>query len=179
MLTRNSTLQTDMRNFRSIHRKNQRLQRRFAKVTCTCQKHTRAFGYRSGWFALACAWTSAHDPQCRLSAVQNTVTDLRLRATLCSLFLRSKVSFSLTLACGDGSPFKQTLECHRVVAESSPAFSFIAELVELSRTTTEELFRGEVNKLLEMFQLGQASPLDRLPDGKTLLHVRMRSSSSI
>lgn len=166
-------------NIISIHRKNQRLQRRFAKVTCTCQKHTRAFGYRSGWLALACAWTPAHDPQCRLSALQSTVTDVQLRATMCSLFLRSKVSFSLTLACGDGSLFKQTLECHRVVAESSPAFSFIPDLMESSRTTTEEVFRGEVNRLLEMFQLGQASPLDRLPDGRTLLHVCIRCSSSM
>jgi hypothetical protein len=174
MLATDSTLETDMMNFKSVNRKTQRLKRRLAKVTCTCQKHTRAFGYRSGWFALACAWTSAHDPQCRLSAVQNTVTDLQLRATMCSLFLRSKVSFSLTLACSAGSPFKQTLECHRVVPKSSPAFSFIPDLAESSRTTTEEVFRGEVNKLLEMFQLGQASPLDRLPNGRTLLHVRIR-----
>jgi hypothetical protein len=158
-----------MMNLRSLNRKDRKLKRQLAKVPCTCQKKTSAFGYRSGWLTLACAWTSSHDPQCRLSALQNTVTDLQLRATMCSLFLRSKVSFSLTLACGNGSPFKQTLECHRVVAES----------VESSRTTTEEVFRGEVNKLLEMFQLGQASPLDRLPNGKTLIHVRMRSSSSM
>jgi hypothetical protein len=166
-----------MMNFRSIHRKNQRSNRRLAKIICTCQKHTSAFGYQSGQLTLACAWTSAHDPQCRLSALQNTVTDLQLRTTLCSLFLGLKVSFSLTLACGSGSLFKQTLECHRVVAESSPAFSFIPDLVKSSRTTTEKVFRGEVNKLLEMFQLGQASPLDRLPDGRTLLHVRIRCSS--
>ena len=168
-----------MMNLRSLNRKDRKLKRQLAKVPCTCQKKTSAFGYRSGWLTLACAWTSSHDPQCRLSALQNTVTDLQLRATMCSLFLRSKVSFSLTLACGNGSPFKQTLECHRVVAESSPAFSFIPDLVKSSRTTTEEVFRGEVNKLLEMFQLGQASPLDRLPNGKTLIHVRMRSSSSM
>jgi hypothetical protein len=168
-----------MMNLKSLNRKNRNLKRRLGKVTCTCQKKTSAFGYRSGWLTLACAWTPAHDPQCRLSTLQNTVTDLQLRATFCSLFLRSKMSFSLTLACGDGSLFKQTLECRRVVAASSPAFSFIPVLVKSSRTTTEEVFRGEVNKLLEIFQQGQALPRDRLPDGKTLLHVRMRCSSSM
>jgi hypothetical protein len=167
-----------MMNFRSIHRKNQRLKRGLAKATCTCQKHGRPYGYRSGWLTLACTWTSAHDPQCRLSILQNTVKDIQLRAALCSLFLRSKVSFSLTLACGDGSSFKQTLECHRVVKDS-PAFSFIPDLVKSSFTTTEDIFHGEVDKLLEMFQQRQASPHDRLPDGSTLLHVSITCSPKL
>ncbi|CAN9433493.1 unnamed protein product [Alternaria alternata] len=170
MLTTDSTLEKDISNLKSFNRKYRKLKRRLAKVSYTCQKKKSALGYQSEWLTLGCAWTSAHDPQCRLSALQNTVTDLQLRTTLCSLFLGWKVSFSLKLACGAGSPFKQTLECHRVVATTSPAFSFIPDLVKSSRTNTEEVFRGEVNKLLEMFQLGQASPLDRLPDGTTLLH---------
>jgi hypothetical protein len=165
-------------NMRSLNRKNQRLKRRLAEVTCTCRTHTSAFGYWSSWLTLACTRTSVHDPRCPLSPLQNTATNLQLRATLCSLILRSKVSISLTVACGVGFSIKQSLECQRVVVASSPAFSFIPYLVDSSYNTTEELFRGEVNKLLEMFQLGQASPLDRLPDGKTLLHVRMRCSSS-
>lgn len=164
---------------RSLNRKNRKVKRRLAKVTCTCRTHTSAFGYWSSWLTLACTRTSVHDPRCPLSSLQNTVTNLQLRATLCSLILRSRVSLSLTLACGSGFSIQQSLECHRVVADNSPAFSFIDDLVESSFTTTEEILHGEVDKLLEMFQQGQASPRDCLSDGRTLLHVSVEYSPKL
>jgi hypothetical protein len=168
-----------MMNLKSLNRENQRLKRRLAKVTCTCQTHTSAFGYWSSRLTLACTRISIHDPQCPLSALQNTVTNLQLRATLCSLILRSRVSLSLTLAYGAGFSIKQSLECHRVVSRGSPVFSLIHDLVKSSSNTTEEVFSGEVDKLLEIFQEGQASPHDRLPDGSTLLHVSITCSPKL
>lgn len=179
MLTTDSTLEIDTMNFKSIYRKNQRLKRQLAKVTCTCQKNTSVFGYTSGWLALTCTRTSIHDPRCPLSPLQNTVTDLQLRATLCSLFLRSKVSLSMTLVYGAGFSIKQSLECHRVVSRDSPVFSLIRDLVKSSSNTTEEVFSGKVDKLLKIFQQGQASPHDRLPDGSTLLHVSITCSPKL
>jgi hypothetical protein len=82
------------------------------------------------------------------------------------------VLLSVKLTYGAGLSVRNNLECHRVVAESSPAFAFIPFLVWSSKKLPQETFRGEVNKLFTMFQLGQASPHDRLPDGSTLLHVR-------
>lgn len=178
-LTTDSTLQTDMMNLRSLHQKNHRLERRLAKVTCTCQTQGSAFSYRSGWLALAFTRTSYHDPECCLSPLHNGVTDLHLRATLCSLILGSKVSVSLRLAYGAGFSIKHSLECYHVVPRSSPAFSFIRSLVRSSPTISEELFRGEVDKLLMMFQSGQASARDRLSNGRTLLHVRTKCFSKL
>jgi hypothetical protein len=155
------------------------LKRRFAKATCTCRTHTSAFGYWSSWLTLACTRTSIHDPQCPLSHLQNTVTNLQLRATLYSLVLRSRVSLSLALAYGAGFSINQSLECHRVVSIDSPAFSLIRDLVKSSSNTTEEVFCGEVDKLLEIFQQGQASPHDRLSNGKTLLHVSITCSPKL
>ncbi|CAI9627641.1 unnamed protein product [Alternaria burnsii] len=169
-LATDSTLGTDMMNLKSLNRKNQRLKRRLAKVTCTCRTHTSAFGYWSSWLKLACTRTSIHDPQCPLSLLQNTVTNLQLQATLYSLILRSRVSLSLALAYGAGFSIDQNLEYHRVVSIDSPAFSLIPDLVKSSSNTTEEVFCGEVDKLLEIFQQGQASPHDRLCNGMTLLH---------
>jgi hypothetical protein len=165
-----------MMNFRSIHRKDQRLKRRLAKVTCTCRTRTSAFAYQLGWSALACTRTSVHDPQCQLSSLQNTVTNLQLRATLCSLILRSRVSISFTIACGAGFSIKQGLECHRVVSINSPPFSLIPDLVWSVYNTTEQVFHDEVDKLLEIFQQGRASPHDRMPCGSTLLHASITSS---
>ncbi|CAN9388921.1 unnamed protein product [Alternaria alternata] len=42
-LATDSTLGTDMMNLKSLNRENQRLKRRLAKVTCTCQTHTKIF----------------------------------------------------------------------------------------------------------------------------------------
>jgi hypothetical protein len=173
-LTTDSTLEADVMHLRSLCRKNRRLERRLAKVSCTCQTHANAFGYQSGWFALAITRTSTHDPECHLFSLGNTVTDLQLRATLCSLVLGSKVSLSLKLAYGAGFSVTHTLESHRVVTRASPAFRFVDDLITSSFCTPEELFRNEVKRLLEMFQLGQASPRDRLSNGDTLLHVRTR-----
>jgi hypothetical protein len=66
-----------------------------------------------------------------------------------------------------------------VVADSSPAFSLIPGLVRSVYNTTEEVFRDEVDRLLEIFQQGQASPHDRTADGYTLLHVSIKYSPKL
>jgi hypothetical protein len=168
-----------MMNLKSLVRKDRNLKQRLAKARCTCQTHTSALGYRLGWLALAYTRTSIHDSRCPVSSLQKSVTNLQFRATLCSLILRSRVSLSLTLACGTGFSVKQSLTCHRVVADSSPAFSLIPGLVRSVYNTTEEVFRDEVDRPLEIFQQGQASPHDRTADGYTLLHVSIKYSPKL
>jgi len=169
-LMKESTLQTDVRNLRSLHRKDRRMRHRYAKLPCTCRPQTSALGYRTGLFALTCTRTSMHDAGCPQAPLHNAVTDLQLQATLCSLLLGKKVLLSFQLSYGAGLSTKQNLECHRVV-EWSPAFEFAMTVVESSMNMPMDTFRGEVEKLSMMFQLRQASPHDRLTNGTTLLHV--------
>jgi len=173
-LMEESTLQTDVINLRSLRRKGRMMRHRYAKLSCTCRPQTSALGYRTGLFALTCTRTSMHDAGCPQAPLQNAVTDLQLRARLCSLLLGKKVLLSFQVSYGAGLSVKQNLECHRVV-RWSPAFGFAETLVKSSVNMPMDTFRGEVEKLSRMFQLRQASPHDRLANGKTLLHARMQS----
>jgi hypothetical protein len=128
-LAKVSTLEIDMMSMRLLQRKDRRLKRRSAQVTCICRPQTTGLGYRSGWFALTCNRTSIHDPQCPQSSYQDAVTNLQLRATLCSLILRTKISLSFALSYGAGLSVTQNLQCQRVVPWSSPAFAFMESLV--------------------------------------------------
>jgi hypothetical protein len=170
-LATDSTLETDVTNLGSLQRKTRRLRRRSALVTCTCRPQTSTLGYLSGLLALTCTRTSIHDTQCPRSLFQDAVTDLQLRVTLCSLVLRTKMSLTFALSYGAGLSLKHNLQCHRVVDLSSPAFTFVETLVNSSNKMSDESFRKEADKLLAIFQLRQASPHERLPDGRTLLHV--------
>lgn len=168
-----STLETDVMNLRSLYRKDRRLKQRYAKLSCTCRPRTSALGYRSRVFALTCTRTSIHDSQCPQASFQSAVTDLQLQATLRSLTLGKRLLLSFQLSYGAGLSVKQNLECRRVVP-TSPAFAFVLDWS--SFTMSCETFAGEIDKLLTMFQLGHASPHDRLPYGQTLLHVYEKSS---
>ncbi|KAI4606328.1 hypothetical protein J4E83_010136 [Alternaria metachromatica] len=175
-LMTDSTLDTDIINMRSLHRKDRRLKQRYAKLSCTCRPQTSALGYQTRRLAITYARTSMHDAGCPQAPLQNAVTDLQLRARLCSLLLGKKVLLSFQLSYGAGLSVKQNLECHRVV-ESSPAFEFAGPLVSSSMKLPMNTFRSEVEKLLRMFQVKQASPRDRLANGETLLHACIQPPS--
>jgi hypothetical protein len=175
MSATDTTLDDDVMSMRYLQRKTRKLQRRYAKATCTCRPQTSALSYRSRLLALTCSHTSLHDPQCPQSTFQRAVTNLQLQTTLCSLILGTKMSLAFTLSYGAKFSVNHNLECYRVVHKSSPAFAFIDTLVQYSEEMPQEMFHGEVGRLFRMFELRQASPHDRLPDGRTLLHVRVRS----
>jgi hypothetical protein len=175
MSATDTTLDDDVMSMRYLQRKTRKLQRRYAKATCTCRPQTSALNYRSRLLALTCSRTSLHDPQCPQSAFQKAVTNLQLQTTLCSLILGTKMSLAFTLSYGAKFSVNHNLECYRVVHKSSPAFAFIDTLVQSSEGMPQEMFQGEVGRLFRMFELGHASPHDRLSNGETLLHVRVRS----
>jgi hypothetical protein len=175
MSATDATVDNDVMSMRNFRRRTRKLQRRYAKATCICRPQTSALSCHSRLLALTCSRTSLHDPQCPQSTFQRAVTNLQLQTTLCSLILGTKMSLAFTLSYGAKFSVNHNLECYRVVHKSSPAFAFIDTLVQSSEDMPQEVFQGEVSKLFRMFELGQASPHDRLPDGKTLLHVRVRS----
>ena len=156
---------------RSVQRNASRLKRRSAAVPCTCQPHSSTLGYLSELLTITCTRTSFHHPECPHFLFQKTLTDLQLRTTLCSLILRRKISLSFTLSYGTRFSTAQNLECHRFVTSSSPAFALVKSLVGSSIYMSQETFHGEVDKLSAVFQRRQASPYDRLLDGRTLLHA--------
>ncbi|KAI4663361.1 uncharacterized protein J4E78_003773 [Alternaria triticimaculans] len=109
-LMTDSTLDTDIINMRSLHRKDRRLKQRYGKLSCTCRPQTSALGYQTRRLAITYARTSMHDPGCPQAPLQNAMTDLQLQATLCSLLLRKKVLLSFQLSYGAGLSVKQNLE---------------------------------------------------------------------
>jgi hypothetical protein len=168
-----STIEADVTNMRSVQRGTRNLGRA-AKVVCTCQPQTYARDHQLGWFSITRAQTFVHEPRCQQRLFQDAVTELEIRATFCSLILGRKVSLAFMLSYGAKISVTQNLHCHRVVPESSPAFALVRTLVESSDTMREVVFCKEVDRLLLMFQLRQASPHDRLTDGNTLSHVCIR-----
>lgn len=166
-----STIEADVTNMRSVQQGTRTLSRRAAKVLCTCQPQTYARDHKLGWFSLTRGQTVIHEPRCQQGLFQDAVTEFEIRATFCSLTLGRKVSLAFALSYGARLSVTQNLHCHRVVPESSPAFALVQALVDSSVTMREKEFRGKIDRLSVVFQLRQASPHDRLPDGSTLLHV--------
>ena len=156
-------------NFRTLRRKVRTLERLSATVPCTCRPRTSTLDYSTRTFAFKYARTSFHDPLCRRSSFQDVSSNVQLRASLFPCILRRRVSLSFTQFYGSG--FTQSLQCHPIVQRYSGAFPSAYTLHKSSISMTKEEFRGEVDKLNKMFELRQASPHDRLPDGGTLLHV--------
>jgi len=173
--TKSTTLDGDVMSLRGVQRKTRKLQRRSDAVPCTCQAQTSAFGYLSGLVTLAYTGTFVHDRQCLCYSLQDVSTDLQFKATMYSHVLKRRISLSLTRYNNAG--FTQNLQCHRIVDPKSPAFAFVKSLVDFSLDMPQDLFRGEVCKLSQIFELRQASPRDRLANGMTLLHARMQSLS--
>ena len=170
--TKSTTLDGDVMSLRGVQQKKRKLQRRSDAIPCTCRPQTSALAYISRLLTLAYTQKFDHDRWCLRYSLPDMLTDLQFKATLFSLVLKRRVTLSFTRSNNAG--FTQSLECHRIV-KWSPAFEFIPALVRSSIKMSQETLAGEVDKLFTMFQLGQASPHDRLADGRTILHARIIS----
>ena len=170
-----TTLDDDLVSLKGVQREPRKLQRRSDAIPCTCRPQTSAFGYISKILTLAYTQRFDHDRRCLRYSLSDISTDLQFKATLCSQILKRRISLSFTRFNNAG--FTQSLQCHRIVDRDSPAFAYVDTLVRNSVDTPMKTFVCEVAKLSRMFQLRQASPHDRLANGKTLLHVRLQPSS--
>lgn len=80
-----------------------------------------------------------------------------------------QMSLKITFGFG-GCAILNNPRFHPTVADDSPAFALV-KLAVLNMMHGEVRIESVHQELLELFRSGQASPLDTLPHGETLLHV--------
>lgn len=140
---------------------------------CTCRGHTDTTVYLQWPVQLTKFSDAVHDAECEYSAIEEAVTRLQIRFTMCSISLQRKAHIGLALSKGAGSAsISPSLSCDRVVTKSSPAFRLLANFKKrLEPDPGVEAWQKPAKELLRLFQLRKASPYDRLSNGLTLLHV--------
>jgi hypothetical protein len=113
-----------------------------------------------------------HSSECWLGAYGNTRTILLLRLSMCSLLLRRKFDFAIEVRRGTGTLWiSPALQTYRIVDVCSPGFNLIVEFMRERKWMQSSAADYFWKQLLNLFQHGEASPFDRLPNGITLLHV--------
>jgi len=148
---------------------------------CNCRGQTKTTVYLQWPIQLQRTQKTAHDKLCPYATCEDAMTDLSVRFSTCVLALKRKVDIAIAITQIAGvSRVSHSLVHYRVVPESSPAFRLVQNVhdavPQISDRRLAELYlrkgiQKAVPELQCMFQLQEASPYDRLPDGRSLLHV--------
>lgn len=136
-----------------------RPQRRHSPARCTCSRTQ---------------FSSFHDSACQLESQSRMVLSLHTRRTFCSRLLSFSLLASLTVTKGAGGfSISPSVRFLAVVPPDSPAFRLLNDAGRKLRLQGDKtVIEHSHRRLLELFQDGEASPRDTLPDGNTILHVR-------
>jgi hypothetical protein len=120
----------------------------------------------------------AHRRGCPFWTAACLRTNITFGLILCYLVLGIKWRMILALSIGT-RPFSivPSLRCYRAVnAASSPAFVSVATII--GSQMNAQSIPSLVQDLHKIFETRRASPDDRLPNGQTLLHVRVPQHSA-
>ncbi|KAL5050683.1 hypothetical protein BDW71DRAFT_215902 [Aspergillus fruticulosus] len=114
-----------------------------------------------------------HNNGCLLHAPGRRTINLLIKRTMCNRLLRFSVLASLQITIGTGGfAIRPQLEFRPVVPEDSPAFILLQSVKPRFKEGSNRSVIRDVNRrLFELFREGEASPLDTLADGRTILHV--------
>jgi hypothetical protein len=149
---------------------------------CSCPVRTNDNLYLHGLIHLQTTQKIIHNEHCPHAVHEHTLLDISLRFSVCILALRRKfqVAFKISQLAGS-STIEHTVGHYRVVPYSSPAFRLFEaghrdEWKRIHNTDQRTLaidgyLQSAGTNLSLMFQKGEASPYDRVPDGRSLLHV--------
>ncbi|ERF70973.1 hypothetical protein EPUS_09044 [Endocarpon pusillum Z07020] len=177
-----SSIRKDARRLDQLHRRlastnSSAVNRHVNKILpCQCRPTTQSRTLYSWemWslrpFYIAQETSFEHEKDCLYSAYSEARKNLQLRLSFCTALFRSKVQLNIQLYYGAGMfGVSLPLRIHRIVPESSPAFSLISNL----HNDIKIPYVGEVyiSRLREFFEKRDASPHDRLNDGQTLLNA--------
>jgi len=156
---------------------------RHTLTPCNCRGQTKTTVYLQWPIQLQRTQKTLHDKLCPYATCENAMTDLSVRFSTCVLALKRKIDIAIAITQIAGvSRVSHSLVHYRVVPESSPAFRLVQNLLDAVTLTSDRLLtelyvrkgiQDAVSELQCMFQLQKASPYDRLPDGRTLLHVSL------
>ncbi|PSN60720.1 hypothetical protein BS50DRAFT_449097, partial [Corynespora cassiicola Philippines] len=133
---------------------------------CTCRGQTTVTKLLQWPFSVVRARTSSHERQCPFWLRDDVSSKIDVKFSICSVLLGRKMRVALALLHeGGGYSVQSSLICHRVV-KTSPAFEYIESLSKNNDWVGESAYKT----LYQMFQAREASPYDRTPNGRTLLH---------
>ncbi|KAJ6014744.1 hypothetical protein N7540_009335 [Penicillium herquei] len=90
----------------------------------------------------------------------------------CPMYQSSTRAASFGIRGAGGFSISPNLQVHPHVAPSSPSFDLLTKYLDSDCSTSLPKFK---KSLEELFQKGEASPRDTLPNGETLLHVATKS----
>ncbi|KAF2683837.1 hypothetical protein K458DRAFT_452548 [Lentithecium fluviatile CBS 122367] len=135
-------------------------------TTCSCPNQTYNTVYLQWPVHLQRHRKFVHEVHCPHAVDEDVMSDLTLRFSMCVMALKRKfqIAFNVSEVAG-ASTIRYSLIYYRVVPYSSPAF----RLFKAKHPVDEYLQSAAVN-LTRMIQNGEASPHDRVPDGRSLLH---------
>jgi hypothetical protein len=159
---------------RSLKRfKSRSLNIRKAFVECACQRRSETTVYLTWPISLSRTRTHVHESHCPYAAYQAAISDVNMRLWLCSASLKRKINIAIVVSQGLGKwSIVPSLCTYRIVPESSPAFALLQSFQQKLRTSTAlDMWIEPAQDLFRLFQMRQASPYERLADGRTLLHV--------
>jgi hypothetical protein len=144
-----------------------------ARVSCRCHGQSNTTIYLQWPIYLSRTQTKVHNSRCPYSKTEDTVSDLNIRFSMCSVALRRKAQIALAISRGAGiSSLSPALKTFRVVDRKSPAFRLVASFERrIGPDPSPSAWEKPAQALYMLFETRAASPHDRLPDGQTLLHV--------
>jgi hypothetical protein len=172
------SIEHDLSDIQQLSRRIKRVKitptrRHRGRVSCSCHGQSETVTLLQWPFLLSKTRTKVHSTDCPYSAVEDAVTDLNMRVSICIIALKRKAQVTIALSKGAGaSSLTPTLRTYGVVKENSPAFRLLGSFRR--RVTTDpgpEAWQKAAQDLYKLFQRRLASPHDRLPNGQTMLHV--------
>jgi hypothetical protein len=102
------------------------------------------------------------------------------RWTLCTRFLGYAIQISLDITKGAGGlAISPHLEFRATVPTDSPIFRLLSNTEEVLKSdTVGRILENTQQKLFDLLREGKGSWSDTLPNGNTILHVRIRRIKS-
>jgi hypothetical protein len=174
------SLEEETTNLRNVERQMQpthsrRMENSHAFTLCKCRKRRIRNQITRSPFVVSWNETHFHDPSCSFWISGGHEMTVGFGIILCYLILGLKLRLFMQLSIGSGTfSIMPSLSFRRIVTiASSPAFQLIQ-----SFSYSRENSRNSIADLTKIFQTRQASPHDRLENGRTLLHVSFGSSGS-
>lgn len=142
---------------------------------CSCHRDGASRTLLRWPVSIALASSFRHNANCPLATSQEVMRDLRLELSIYSFLLRKQFKIALGYQSNASSiSIANSLQCIRFVTKDSPGFRLLEDLITSNEGSEWKIHFSKLddcaNRMYRLFETRQASPSDRLLDGRTLLH---------